>query len=885
MRRKEAVSMSDCMIEQVCRFRTKREGYSICAKSKGITKENEEHIEDELNDSMNPLFRGHIGKSVMSCTAVEQDVLLALSTLQTDAFGRPAIFSNAYILPRAFYEDNMRRNPGNILYAQTRPSLTHQPGNPMLPEVEFDLATDVPVLDDVRKKYALSNERYAELLWAGSLALTDESVLCLKTKSSQIDEMAIIRDICYCIASGLPASLRKNISYSSAGDTHKKICLSSPQSGMLNGDCIEFDLDEETANDEMNELERLTYQALASADTETRAHLLQEMEEWTTRFLAESGINTESLLVVAYCCSQKVPLNAEQQRRLLYLLLASLDEKKNSGAIDMVAAELLEKMDEFPAESSKMLLERVVQTDNEILLKEICRLIANSTPEVQSENLAKAVEGAFGSKSERIFDELTDRIPVESEIHTAETKNKEIAYILLHRMAEKKHYACALMKQQSAENRMMWVNRILSQKRKAYEPLDWELLRAAVEKADADDHKLHLTEEAQIVWKRLMTEGSVPEDILDRVNFCVLLAKSKVPEEAEKTVQQLLNPEDGSAEYQKALCQTIAKHRDKLPTLYAKLVIAAEKCTSAAEWMQYLQTIEDEWLLQNGQEDLKKRTLGYYKTLNCERADECLSCLYHQGAELRKTKLPLELQEDIMKAEGEWSMQRLSIEQLMQNVLETEGTNQKVTWWTILDVLGLKSNPKARFIDACHALAEEKNDEKLDQLLSEKTGGITRTEIEEFRMQILKHLPRLYAKKKVFTWKMLFWYCFLPEGTARPHAAYEFMSSKELMAVAEQGGCDPDKILKECPEWVTADMRQSLGKELKKDAGLRPEKMTKLVEQVLCRKKCEEKDQHKKKTAGEVPPVIPAQNGSKHASDDVGALEKLEGLLKKILKK
>lgn len=60
--------------------------------------------------------------------------------------------------------------------------MTHQPGNPMLPEVEFDLATDVPVLDDVRKKYALSNERYAELLWAGSLALTDESVLCLKTK-------------------------------------------------------------------------------------------------------------------------------------------------------------------------------------------------------------------------------------------------------------------------------------------------------------------------------------------------------------------------------------------------------------------------------------------------------------------------------------------------------------------------------------------------------------------------------------------------------------------------------------------------------------------------------------------------------------------------------
>ena len=57
--------MSDCMIEQVCRFRTKREGYSICAKSKGITKENEEHIEDELNDSMNPLFRGHIGLSLI----------------------------------------------------------------------------------------------------------------------------------------------------------------------------------------------------------------------------------------------------------------------------------------------------------------------------------------------------------------------------------------------------------------------------------------------------------------------------------------------------------------------------------------------------------------------------------------------------------------------------------------------------------------------------------------------------------------------------------------------------------------------------------------------------------------------------------------------------
>lgn len=47
------------------------------------------------------------------------------------------------------------------------------------------------------------------------------------------------------------------------------------------------------------------------------------------------------------------------------------------------------------------------------------------------------------------------------------------------------------------------------------------------------------------------------------------------------------------------------------------------------------------------------------------------------GSRAAKTKLPLELQEDIMKAEGEWSMQRLSIEQLMQNVLETEGTNQR----------------------------------------------------------------------------------------------------------------------------------------------------------------------------------------------------------------
>lgn len=873
--------MSDCTLEQVCRFRTKREGYSICAKSKGITKENEEHIEDELNDSMNPLFRGRVGKSVLSCTAVGQDVLLARSTLQTDAFGRPAIFSNTYILPRAFYEDNMKKRPGSILYAQAMPSLTHQPGNPMLSEIEFELATETPTLEEVRKKYNLTNERYAELLWAGSLALTDESILCLKTKNAQIDEMAVIRDICYCIASGLPASLRKNINYSSAGDTHKRICLSSPQSGMLSGDCIEFDLDEETADNEMNELEQLTYQALASADMETRTRLLQELEEWSAHFLTGEGIDTESLLVVAYCCGQKVPLNAEQQRRLLYLLLTSLDEEKAHNDADMVIAELLEKLDELPAESDGLLLERAVQTDNETLLKEICHLITNSTPEVQNEKLVKAMEGAFGSKSKRIFGELTDRIPVESEIHTAEMKDKEIEYILLHRMAEKEQYACTLMEQQSMENRMRWVNRILSQKREAYEPLDWELLRTAAEKADVSAPQLCLTEEAQIVWKRLVTEGTVPEDILDRVNFCMLLAKAKVPEEAEKIIEQLLDPEAESVGYQKALCQTIAKHRDELPTFYTKLVIDAVKCTSAAEWMQYLQTIEDEWLLQNGQEELKKQTLLYYKTLNCEQADEWLSALYHQGLELRKTKLSLELQSIIMKEEGEWSLQKLSIKQLMQDALETGKATQKVTWLAILEVLGLQSNPKARFIDACHALVEDKNDEKLDHLLLEKADGMTRAEKEEFRMQILKGLQKLYAKKSFFTWKALFWYCFLPDGVACPHAVYEFMSSKELMEIAEQGGCAADKILEECPEWVTTDMRQSLGKELKRDAGFRPEKLIRLAEQALCSKAGAEKDQHTKKVSNEFSTWIAGQKGNKHTSEDAGVLKKIERFLKK----
>lgn len=110
-------------MEQACRFRTDEAGYMVCARSQGLTADNENNL-GYFNSTMTSLFEKdgsgpRMGQSILSYAVSEEnggrrDFLIAKSTMRSDIKGRASIFTHAYFMGLDEYARCMETDPSAI---------------------------------------------------------------------------------------------------------------------------------------------------------------------------------------------------------------------------------------------------------------------------------------------------------------------------------------------------------------------------------------------------------------------------------------------------------------------------------------------------------------------------------------------------------------------------------------------------------------------------------------------------------------------------------------------------------------------------------------------------------------------------------------------------
>ena len=159
-------------MEQACRFRTDEAGYMVCARSQGLTADNENNL-GYFNSTMTSLFEKdgsgpRMGQSILSYAVSEEnggrrDFLIAKSTMRSDIKGRASIFTHAYFMGLDEYARCMETDPSAIYGIDTGDMMTAQSGS-QLPPKETVLRGGFE-LSVLREKYGLTDERYALLLY------------------------------------------------------------------------------------------------------------------------------------------------------------------------------------------------------------------------------------------------------------------------------------------------------------------------------------------------------------------------------------------------------------------------------------------------------------------------------------------------------------------------------------------------------------------------------------------------------------------------------------------------------------------------------------------------------------------------------------------------
>ena len=265
-------------MEQACRFRTDEAGYMVCARSQGLTADNENNL-GYFNSTMTALFEKdgsgpRMGQSILSYAVSEEnggrrDFLIAKSTMRSDIKGRASIFTHAYSMGLDEYARCMETDPSAIYGIDTGDMMTAQSGS-QLPPKEAVLRGGFE-LSVLREKYGLTDERYALLLYNVYQAVAGGGSLALLTQLPLSQTQDMVREVAYCAAMGMLPGLRWRLTCSSAADTRAAICVSSKAGGGGMGIplCI-FDLDDGGRRLEEDPFVAELFRYLASAAPEER---------------------------------------------------------------------------------------------------------------------------------------------------------------------------------------------------------------------------------------------------------------------------------------------------------------------------------------------------------------------------------------------------------------------------------------------------------------------------------------------------------------------------------------------------------------------------------------------------------------------------------------
>lgn len=289
-------------LEQMCRHR-KDKGYGISAKTTGIKPEQEELLGEVFNDSMNELFP-KVGTSFLSCINEGGYLFYARNTLLTDAHGRISLYTHSYVLPEAEYVSILENDPSCLLQIPMA-HLMDAPGGERLEPLKLDAqVSEHDLLQKLRDKYDLDQERYADLLYGAYHAIMNHWPLRLATSRPFAEREQMVREIAYCIMMGLLPKMRKQLSFSSGPDS--RMCLSVIETGeqiaWLDAEDMVFGVeDDELTNIRITDIFRGAYfYAVAECSQKERHVLMEIVQDCISSELKQQNPGSVMLIATAY---------------------------------------------------------------------------------------------------------------------------------------------------------------------------------------------------------------------------------------------------------------------------------------------------------------------------------------------------------------------------------------------------------------------------------------------------------------------------------------------------------------------------------------------------------------------------------------------------------
>lgn len=341
-------------IEQACRFRTS-EGYGITARSDGFDKAQENVLAELFNDSMRQLF-SRLGTSLLSCAVQGSYAFYSRNTLRTHE-NREVIFTHSYVLPAQTYADMMCQMPERLLAVPMSALMEVQTCGANMEQADFPGSDYEPLsLDALFEKYRLTPQRYSRLLMGAYEAMTGSRTLQLCTGAPLEEREQVVRELTYCIVTGLLPVMKGKVTFSSGSDTRMNISLLPAGSAGQNQELV-FGVDDDryTTIRFRDELTSSFFQALGDMSHERRREVLEGMEDWLREITDVENDLTLMMICISYVYNSGKAITSELSLSLFRSIVKAANKALSIRSANAMLTELIESQVEQGAVSTNLL--------------------------------------------------------------------------------------------------------------------------------------------------------------------------------------------------------------------------------------------------------------------------------------------------------------------------------------------------------------------------------------------------------------------------------------------------------------------------------------------------------------------------------------------------
>ena len=166
-------------VEQACRYRTDTGYRDAAATSQGFDSTMAGDLAKIFNDVMSPAVK-QAGGRALTCATSQDHVFYALTTERSD--GRRYLFTHAYAIPLEDYVRLMETAPETLLLHPLSSMYDNRPPDETMPTVELTPPEGASLsLSELRKRYELDSEFFAEVLQFSAIAAARGSSICFRT--------------------------------------------------------------------------------------------------------------------------------------------------------------------------------------------------------------------------------------------------------------------------------------------------------------------------------------------------------------------------------------------------------------------------------------------------------------------------------------------------------------------------------------------------------------------------------------------------------------------------------------------------------------------------------------------------------------------------------